>query len=303
MSMPRSASPITTSDGFLPRLDPGHHPVFARAGGWAGWVEAGFNVDMLGVMTDVSYFSHFEKSDSHRRRWVEARQPVVDEEYFEWIDLLEAVETAEGRFTMIELGAGYGRWMTRGHVAAKQRGLGATLIGVEAEPTHFEMLQAHLSRNGVPGADVRLVQAAVAGEAGEVSFLTGHASTWFGQAITRRVEPALPDYPEARIVRMRTVTLASLLEDLEFVDLIDLDIQGAELDVLAATTRALDEKVRRIHIATHKPHLEQGLRELFQTLGWACVWDFPGEASHDTPYGAVAFFDGVQTWINPRMGR
>ena len=36
--------------------------------------------------------------------------PPIDEEYFEWVDLLESVRDARGAYTMMELGAGYGRW-------------------------------------------------------------------------------------------------------------------------------------------------------------------------------------------------
>lgn len=46
---------------------------------------------------------------SPERRFVTTTLPAFDEEYFEWIDLLEAVTEATGEFTMIELGAGWGR--------------------------------------------------------------------------------------------------------------------------------------------------------------------------------------------------
>jgi hypothetical protein len=37
--------------------------------------------------------------------------PVFDEEYFEWIDLLQTLNAAEERFTMLELGrAGAAVW-------------------------------------------------------------------------------------------------------------------------------------------------------------------------------------------------
>lgn len=67
--------------------------------------------------------------------------PPFDEEYFEWIDLLEAVAAAKDRFTMLELGAGFGRWTARAAAAAKQRDLSYSLIAVEAEPTHFDWMR------------------------------------------------------------------------------------------------------------------------------------------------------------------
>ena len=39
--------------------------------------------------------------------------PDFCEEYFEWIDVLESVLAADQQFVMIELGAGYGRWLVQ----------------------------------------------------------------------------------------------------------------------------------------------------------------------------------------------
>ena len=58
-----------------------------------------------------------------------ATPPAFDEEYCEWIDVLEAVQAAYGRFTMIEFGAGYSRWASRTWTAARQRGLAAHVGG------------------------------------------------------------------------------------------------------------------------------------------------------------------------------
>lgn len=34
-------------------------------------------------------------------------------------------------------------------------------------------------------------------------------------------------------------------------------------------------------------------------MGWRCVWDFRCGMIEKTPYGAVQFQDGVQSWLNP----
>jgi hypothetical protein len=71
---------------------------------------------------------------------VQTEYPAFPEEYLEWIDLLEAVANAQGKFTMIELGAGYGRWLVNAAVTLRQRKptIVPFLIGAEAEPTHFQ---------------------------------------------------------------------------------------------------------------------------------------------------------------------
>jgi hypothetical protein len=83
------------------------------------------------------------------------------------------------------------------------------------------------------------------------------------------------------------------------VDLIDIDVQGAELQVLEVGAESLDEKVKKVHIGTHGPEIEAGLRSLFGRLGWRCARSFACGSTANTEWGAIAFQDGVQTWVNP----
>ena len=51
---------------------------------------------------------------------------------------------------MVELGAGYGRWIVNAAAAVRAyRDLPSSLTAVEAEPTHFRWLELHCSDNGV----------------------------------------------------------------------------------------------------------------------------------------------------------
>lgn len=114
-----------------------HHPIFEHYQCWSGIVPAGRIVNFLGILTRSSYFNlHAVTSEDIS---VATEYPPFDEEYFEWIDVLESVYNAQDRFTMIELGAGWGRWMTAAFGALRQLKpeMPYTLVGVEAEPTHF----------------------------------------------------------------------------------------------------------------------------------------------------------------------
>jgi FkbM family methyltransferase len=241
--------------------------------------------------------------------------PAVNEEYFEWIDLLEAVATSAGRFVMMELGAGYGRWLANAAGASRMLRRPYYLLAVEAEPVHFRFLARNLRDNGVPVWRSKLVRAAVGAAPGHVWFHVGQPTQWYGQAIDRYRQPiaptllqrlarrpireALPDGTQRELVRV--VSLDQLLRPWKHVDLIDLDVQGAELDVLAASEQ-LDRKVRRVHIGTHDPEVEAGLRRLFARLGWINRGDYPClTANVPTPYGRVTFQDGVQSWVNPKL--
>jgi len=292
------------------------HPIFDQFEPWSGEVDAGWTVNFLGVRTRDEFSVGMTGTISSERRHVQTHHPRFDEEYFEWIDLLEAVARAVGVFTMIELGAGWGRWLMNGAAAAARRGIPVHLVGVEAEPTHFRWMKQHFKDNGVHGASLRLIDAAVAAEGGRVRFHVGDPSAWYGQAIDPNEprpgpKPALLDRlrslvrrprTDARsIVEVRAITLASILQDLERVDLIDLDVQGAEADVLESSADKLCEQVNRVHIGTHSAENEQRLRTLFGRLEWEKVNDYPCAAESETPWSRISFQDGVQTWVNTRL--
>ena len=224
---------------------------------------------------------------------VQTSYPPFDEEYFEWIDVFEAVARAKNRFTMMELGAGYGRWLIRGaFVARSLSGVPFSLVGVEAEPQHYKWLLEHFSNNGVNPLEHSLINAAVSDSEEDVWFMVGDPASWYGQRIANHYEVwanrmGLLSKVKAFVApsgRMRTVrgatggssyelarvkgiTLIKLLEPFTIVDLIDLDIQGAELKVLSSAAAELALKVKRVHIGTHSAEIESGLRKLFNGLG------------------------------------
>jgi len=140
------------------RTPPAHLEIFNHFQPWKGWVEEGFQVDFLGVKVRDEFLSK-TKSPA---RFVETQYPGLDEEYFEWIDLLDAVLAAEGKFVMVELGAGYGRWSARAAAALRQiGGPPYALVAVEGEPTHFDFLKIHFEDNNINLDNCKLLHAAV----------------------------------------------------------------------------------------------------------------------------------------------
>ncbi len=121
----------------------------------------GFDVGFLGTLTRRSFvagmpgeFAPFDAST------FTPDYPAFDEEYFEWIALLEAVAEAREQFVFIECGAGYGRWCVRAALAARHLNFHCT--AVEAEPTHCHWIGEHLADNGIDPADHEIIWAALA---------------------------------------------------------------------------------------------------------------------------------------------
>jgi FkbM family methyltransferase len=220
-------------------------------------------------------------------------EPSRDEEWFEWHTLLTAVSEALGVFRMAKLGAGYGRWAVAGGIAARRIGLQSDLICVEAEPTHAVMLRQHLPDNDLAGT---VIEAAVCARDGEAEFTVGRPAEWWGQYLVA-LGPAVERGTE--VSRVRTVSLATVLESRHNLDLLDMDIQGAEADVIESSLPLLRQKVRRLHIGTHSPEVEARIRVAMRSIDFRPVWDFPPARTVETPIGRLAFEDGVQVWVRP----
>jgi FkbM family methyltransferase len=299
------------------RIKPRHHPAFDALAVYAGEAEPGFEIDFLGIRTRCEF------SAGPIITAMPVHTPVdPHEDYLEWIDLLESIMAARDRYTMMELGAGYGRWSVRAAAALGQlRGLPFHLVAVEGEPRHYRWLQQHMSENHIPPHARTLIQGVVSDHREDVLFYVGSPSgesdepaSWYGQSIIQTYEAAEEtrsgNYEGEDVVRLKTgwksvrarsYILTDILPETDRIDLIDMDVQGEELRVIAAAIDALDRRVARLHIGTHSHDIEAGLQQLLGQHGWECKADYPCAQTSQTPWGPVHFVDGVQSWDNPTL--
>jgi FkbM family methyltransferase len=226
-------------------------------------------------------------------------------ELAEWQAMFDAIEDASGRLTVLELGAGIGRWIVNSAVAIRQYRpeLRYRLIGLEAEPSHYRWMKQHARNNGLRrwsrAGSCKLIEAAVSREAGRERFYFGNAMDWYGQALVRP-ENEGADTP---VTEVRTMTLSGLLAPLDRVDLIDLDIQGAELEVLTEAAPVLG-RVRRMHVETHSDEIDEKLPEILQQAAgdWHQEIAIRLGAQQSTPLGEADFKGGgAQVWRNNRL--
>lgn len=271
-------------------------PIVQRFQPFSGPVAEGRQVDCLGVMFEDRLFN----PDAELKPAREVQTELLafsGEAYFDWLEMLRAVDAAKDTFTMIELGAGYGYWLSQGAAAARQRGLKLRLTALEAEPSHHAMLLRHLAGNGILESEHDLRFAAVAAQTGEAWFETGEALSWWGQSVIDDPDAYVGQSKNLR--RVPAYSLTSILEPLDHVDLLHMDVQGVELEVLTAAFAEVERCVSRIIIGTHGHDIEDGLRALFR--GWTPVYDFKFEATNATEYGDCLFGDGLQVWRNPKF--
>ena len=304
------------------------HPVISRFRAFSGEIPANCDRDFLGTIISSEFNAGLNPSSAFTPfpRMVENVPVPIHEETFEWIDLLESVVEARGTYTMIELGAGFGRWSVRAAFAVKQYNpkLRCKLVAVEPEPTVYGWMKKHFQTNGVSRWRHKLIHAAITEQPGKVHFYIGGPrgglydlppDAWYGQFLTKDHDLKSEASPDGfyrgfqvylhqsgwRSILVPGISLRTILKPLRLVDLLDVDIEGQELVALAAAAPQLDARVKRLHIGTHSVEIEAGLRELLTNHGWRCLADYSLFSTSETPWGAISFENGVQSWVNPRL--
>ena len=293
---------------------PEHHRIFLGAELWSGRIPDHVDIDFLGAREDKQFFlpewqnvpRNFSKTHD---QWTNL--PEFSEEYFEWIDFLAAVKTAGDRFVMMELGAGYGRWLMRAAAAiSRYNPIPTLLIGVEAEPTHVEWMRLNFRNNGLDPNHHRIFHAAVGSTSGVTYFPVGDPHEW-GQFImdsseagpqkSRHLDRMFDNAFLAKVAAVPQVKIEEAAVGEKLIDIIDMDIQGAEAEVMEQAIGFCSDHVRLVHVGTHSTTIEDQLRRIFRQAGWLPRFDFPPWSKAQTIYGVLAFADGVQSWANPRF--
>ena len=255
-------------------------------------------------------------SCTSRLRALDRTAIPVDNEYFEWLDVVDAVERYLGSgaarpFVFVELGAGYGRWSERAITCLLQRIPLADyrIVAVEADPGHYRSLAAYLTKHGISLERCTLINAPIWRDRRIVKFQSGDTDNWYGQAvITDGYYFHLRTTPwewwdrffgrKRKVLKLRAVTLSDVLSGVETVDLMDMDIQGAEAEVIESSLDVLQSKVMAVHIGTHSREVENRICAAMHA--WRKRWEFACLGQRETPQGPIQFEDGVMSFLNTR---
>jgi Methyltransferase FkbM domain len=218
----------------------------------------------------------------------------------EWASCLRSVDLAGDQFVMAELGCGWGCWMNNLGVAAKSAGKKIKLYGIEADQEHLGFARASLKDNGITEDEFVLTQGIV-GKTGSIALFPSIESSinWGGTAIFNPSRQQLSEaVTSGKYVPMPVIDLGALVKDEKRLDLIHVDIQGAELGLLTEIFDFLCAKVRYIFIGTHSKQIESGLFDLFSSNNsWKLEMERPAifQLLDGRP---VIKVDGVQAWRN-----
>ena len=171
-------------------------------------------------------------------------------------------------------------------------------------------MQQHLEDNGIDRGRCRLIEAAgehARAPAGSASDDRRSGMDNRSRAISTSARRSSGNVPSKRPTGRRCGGRASsdfdeVLAGVDRVDYMHLDIQGSELEVLAAWPELLQTRVQMVTIGTHSELIERGLRRLFASLGWTALYDVPLRRTALVRIGdkkpvEIRVGDGDQVWL------
>lgn len=220
----------------------------------------------------------------------------------EWAAALLSVEQASDSYRIVELGCGWGCWLVNMGAAARARGLEVHLVGIEGDRTHLADAAEVLALNGFDPDAYSLHHGAAGPRPGKAIFPDPQAGT----AAFRSKAVFYPDAEtlsraeqDPAVQVLDCVTLEELGSGHE-IDLLHIDIQGAEAEFVLGNAAQIDRFARRVLIGTHGRALEGQLCDHFLTRGWVLEMERPAITAlfEGKP---VTRIDGVQMWANPAL--
>lgn len=220
----------------------------------------------------------------------------------EWAAALLSVVRARGSYRIVEIGCGWGCWLVNMGTAARARGLDVTLIGIEGDAGHLSRAAEVLQMNGFTPGDYRLHHGIAGPRAGKAIFPDSKSETtgWGGEAIFFPDAATLARARRDPDVQVLDCMPLKALSDGAVIDLLHIDIQGAEVDFVTGSMADISSHVRRVLIGTHSRIIEGQLSAHFLEAGWIMEMERPALMPLHAGRPRIAI-DGVQLWRNPDM--
>lgn len=276
-----------------------HDPIFEKFTKITSPSTGAHMFDFLGCHTKVAYKNGWAKHATPEGSEMKPGLPPLNEHYLDWVSTLRAVDDAGDTFRMAELGAGWGPWLVRAALAARQRPniTKLELLGVEADPQHFDWMQDHFRDNGLNPNDHHMIFGAASAEGGMLRFpVVSNPDENYGASLTA----AKGNIP---YIEVPSFPLSDILSHFSGpLDFLHVDIQGAEYDLLPQGINDLKTGVKLIMIGTHQSDAQHdALAQTFIDNGWTEKMNFPRNRVNETPYGDIKFDDGFLLFSNPDL--
>jgi FkbM family methyltransferase len=286
--------------------------------------ESDFLMDWSGVRTRIPMLPWAPQELSGK---VSTKIPLPDDGYRseaeEYVALSVAIMNSGDQFNIVEIGAGWSPWVASGASIARRMGKRVKGISVEADPSRCRWAIQHLSDNDLrphlidgdvdevknrlndswPDADTLVINAAIWKDFSTLSFPV-LSDLDMGGAISSSRETHQTDYRGVNIdhVDVPTCTFDSIVELVSRIDLLHIDVQGAEFELIEHSVEKIEESVTYMLVGTHSRLIEGRIQELLLSRGWSLLIDEPSGSHFNGAKPSLTGFtyrDGVQLWNIP----
>jgi FkbM family methyltransferase len=209
---------------------------------------------------------------------------------------------------MFELGAGWGEWCLAlaGAIDYKVIPIAPKsyrCLAVEGEPTHYQWLKEHFQSQNINGV---AVHGAVSDKNGTCHFSV-HAApdACYGQAISfhkQTIKETIRDLRDLILrktteVPMYTVDKLIQAYGFDHVDIIDIDVQGAEYEVmLGAADSIKNDLIDYLLIGIHDRKFNDALRQLLSPKFDLIIDIYPNSVGIVDGFPPIKCQDGIQLY-------
>jgi FkbM family methyltransferase len=181
----------------------------------------------------------------------------VEEKWLQHV--LGQVESQSPRF--LDVGAAVGYYS----ILVKLLRPNAFVVAVEALPRHVRRMWANFAINDISKGDLTIIESAIG--------TTNDVGTFVSDGYSSRL---ITSIPPASSMQVKVRTLRSILNECGPIDIMKMDIQGAELEVLlSATDTLLGGAIGTIIVGTHGPHVHALLRNFLSATAFVIQFDDP----------------------------
>lgn len=185
---------------------------------------------------------------------------------------LELIDNMPPDAIYLDIGAAIGYYP----LLAKLQSPGLRIHAAEPLARHRSYLQENILLNGFSSADFTIHDQAVAASEGMVGFIDdGFGSSIASNALSSPslklvIKSLLGRMRPATLQKIEAITLDRLVETIgEPIDLVQIDVQGFELDVLRGAVASLEKgDLQKFLIGTHGARVHQACARLLQQYGY-----------------------------------
>lgn len=249
-----------------------------------------------------------------RRQATQAEGEIYERDFERDCFLSVLADIRNKHVNLFELGAGWGEWCLAlaGVIDFKVIPVVPTsyhCLAVEGEPTHYQWLKEHLESQNINGV---AVHGAVSDKNGTCRFSVDTApDDCYGQAIishsdltVRNTIWYLYHYFFRRTAKIPMYTVDRIIQTygFEHVDIIDMDVQGAEYKVVSGAAESIkNDLIDYFLIGTHDRKFNDALRLLLSPKFNLIIDIYPNSVGIVDGFAPIRCQDGIQLYKRKNM--